>query len=172
MESKPVCRRCGKTIRDPNPRIKNQTHCNEPACQRARKAQWQRKKMRTDPDYQKNQMHAQDQWLLRNPDYWKRYRRKNKAYQQRNRELQKVRDAKRRAVRLAKMDASSGATSLNNGVYFLIHVGGVLAKMDALIHRVVIIPDPYGAKIASCKIGLDGPGPASAIKRTQKGGDP
>jgi len=172
MESKPVCRHCRKTIRDPNPRIKNQTHCNEPACQRARKAQWQRKKMRTDPDYRKNQMDAKDQWRLGNPGYWKEYRRKNKAYTKRNRDLQKVRDARLRAVRLAKMDASSGATSLNNNVYFLIHVAGDLAKMDALIHRVVIIPAPYDAKTASCKIGLDGPGPASAIKRTQKGGDP
>jgi 23S rRNA G2445 N2-methylase RlmL len=128
--------------------------------------------MRTDPDYRKNQMDAKDQWGRRNPDYWKEYRRKNEAYTKRNRALQKVRDARRRAVRLAKMDASSGATSLNNNVYFLIHLAGDLAKMDALIHRVVIIPAPYGAKIASCKIGLDGPGPASAIKRTQKGGDP
>jgi hypothetical protein len=172
MESKLVCRNCRKTIRDPNPRIKNQTHCRAPACQRARKAQRQRQKMRPDPDYRKNQMDAKDQWGRRNPDYWKKYRRNNEAYTERNRNLQKIRDAKRRAVRLAKMDASSGATSLNNGVYFLIHVADDLAKMDALIHRVVIIPDPYDAKTASCKIGLDGPGLAPAIKRTQKGGDP
>lgn len=171
MESKPVCRHCRKTIRDPNPRIKNQTHCRAPACQRARKARWQREKMRTDSDYRENQMDAKDQWGRRNPGYWEKYRRKNEAYTQRNRELQKVRDAKRRALRLAKMDASSGATSLNNNVYFLIHVAGDLAKMDASIHRVVIIPDPYGAKTASCKRGLDRPGPPAAIKQTQKGGD-
>lgn len=172
MESKPVCRHCRKTIRDPNPRIKNQTHCRAPACQRARKAQWQRKKLITDADYRKNQMDAKNQWGRRNPDYWEKYRRKNEAYTQRNRSLQKVRDAKRRAVRLAKMDASNEATSLNNNEYFLIHVAGDLAKMDALIHRVVIIPASYGPKSASCKIGLDGPGSASTIKRIQKGGDP
>jgi len=172
MESKSLCRHCKKTIRNPNPRIKNQTHCSEPACQRARKAQWQRQKMKTDPDYQKNQIDAQDQWRGRNPGYWKEYRRKNKAYQERNRALQRVRDAKRRAVRLAKMDASNQATSLNNGVYFLIHVAGGLAKMDALIHRVIIIPDPYGTESASCKIGLDRPGAVPTVKRTQTGGDP
>jgi 23S rRNA G2445 N2-methylase RlmL len=172
MEPKPVCRHCEKTIRDPNPRIKNQTHCHAKACQRARKAKWQREKIKTDPDYRKNQKDAKDQWGRRNPDYWEKYRRNNEAYTLRNRELQKVRDAKRRALRLAKMDASSGTTSLNNSVYFLIHVAGDLAKMDASIHRVVIIPDPYGAKTASCKIGLDGPEPPTAIKQTQKGGDP
>jgi hypothetical protein len=35
----------------PNPRAKPQRFCANKACQRARKAQWQREKMAADPDY-------------------------------------------------------------------------------------------------------------------------
>jgi hypothetical protein len=34
----------------PNPRVKTQRFCSNKACQQARKAQWQRTKMATDPD--------------------------------------------------------------------------------------------------------------------------
>src|SRR2546425_5475323 len=34
----------------PNPRVKTQRFCSNKACQRARKAQWQRTKLATDPD--------------------------------------------------------------------------------------------------------------------------
>jgi len=47
-----ICIHCGKSIK-PNPRVKNQRYCSEKACQRARRASWQRQKMANDPDYRR-----------------------------------------------------------------------------------------------------------------------
>ena len=43
-----LCAYCGDLF-DPSPRHKNQTVCKKPECQRAKKAEWQRHKMKTDP---------------------------------------------------------------------------------------------------------------------------
>src|SRR5207248_1524532 len=104
----------------PNPRVKTQRFCANKACQRARKAQWQREKMATDPDYQANQRDAQQAWQHRHPGYWRQYRLRRAAYRERNRLLQTHRDHKRRATPLAKMDASASVTFVKPGVYHLI----------------------------------------------------
>ena len=54
----------------PNPRVKTQRFCSNKACQRARKAQWQRTKLATDPDYQANQRDCQRSWQNQHPQYW------------------------------------------------------------------------------------------------------
>lgn len=43
-----LCVYCGDLF-DASPRHKNQIACKKPECQRAKKADWQRRKMRTDP---------------------------------------------------------------------------------------------------------------------------
>jgi len=43
------CSYCGALF-EPSPRHKNQMFCMKPECRRARKAAWQRHKMKTDPD--------------------------------------------------------------------------------------------------------------------------
>ena len=72
MEKIPCCQ-CGRYF-IPDPRQKNQRYCREKACQRARKAAWQREKMVIDPGYRANQKQSQSDWQSRNADYWKRYR--------------------------------------------------------------------------------------------------
>ena len=72
MAHKPcVC--CG-VLFEPRPQTPHQTYCPSRDCQRARKRQWQREKLRTDPDYRANQREAQRVWLERNPGYWRQYR--------------------------------------------------------------------------------------------------
>ena len=88
-----------------NPRAKNQKYCNRACCQRARKTRWQRHKMATDADYRQNQKDSRRSWQIQHPDYWRQYRAAHPQYCERNRMLQKQRDAKRRAQHLAKMDA-------------------------------------------------------------------
>lgn len=51
----------------------DQSYCADEACQRERKKLWQRDRRTSDPDYRDNQARAQDAWLARNPDYWRRY---------------------------------------------------------------------------------------------------
>lgn len=67
------CACCGKTF-EPRPQVPDQTFCSAPDCQRARKRQWQKEKLRTDSDYQANQRAAQRAWSARNGGYWRDWR--------------------------------------------------------------------------------------------------
>ena len=96
------CACCGRPF-EPRPQVPDQAYCSAPDCQRARKRQWQRAKLQSDPDYRINQRAAQQAWSQRNPDYWRSYRDAQPDYVQRNREQQKSRDQARNDD-LAKMD--------------------------------------------------------------------
>ena len=133
------CANCRRLFH-PSPRVKNQRYCGLPACQRARKAAWQRERMKTDPDYQDNQRRCRKIWTRTHPQYWKTYRSNHPQYVCRNRTRQNGRDQLRRLHRLAKMDASTGDSFLKPGRYFLIPQGGDLAKMDALRQKILLIP--------------------------------
>lgn len=149
------CKNCRRCL-DLNSHTKNHGYCKRKACQRARKRCWQRQKMSSDPDYRENQKNAQITWRENNPDYWRKYRREHEKYLQRNRILQKKRDANRRARHLAKMDASSDKTQIKQGgYYYIIPASSDLAKMDASAQKVLLIPDGYKDFTASCKEGLD-----------------
>lgn len=142
------CACCGNLF-EPRPQVPNQTFCFSPDCQRARKRQWQRAKLQSDPDYRINQRAAQQAWSQRNPDYWRGYRDAQPDYAQRNREQQRSRDASVRNqgsdVDLAKMDVCDLPTGLyritrhpsfprGNGVSWVVEITPVavtcLRKMD------------------------------------------
>ena len=120
----------------PNPRVKTQRFCSNKACQRARKAQWQRTKRATAPASQANQRDCQRSWQNQHPQYWHPYRQQRAASRARNRLLQQHRDRKRRLRPLAKMDAFEPVTAIQPGLYPLIPaVGPHLAKMDVLSQK-------------------------------------
>ena len=111
-----LCAYCGDLF-DPSPRHKNQTACKKPQCQKAKKAEWQRHKMRTDPIYNASQKISQKEWARANPGYWKKYRHKNPDKAERNRVLQTIRNRKARSKKsgtkmgtplIAKMDSLGG----------------------------------------------------------------
>jgi len=105
------CACCGKPF-EPRPQVPDQAFCSSPDCQRARKRQWQRAKLQSDPDYRINQRAAQQAWAQRNPGYWRDYRDAQPDYAQRNREQQRSRDQAQNAG-LAKMDVCD----LPSGLY-------------------------------------------------------
>jgi hypothetical protein len=142
------CTYCGDFF-DPSPRHKNQTACKKEECQMAKKAAWQRRKIRTDPIYRANRRSSQKQWAMANPGYWRKYRRKNPEKAERNRLLQAIRnrkarsshsDAKMDASVIAKMDASKFDNFEILGQFWLIPV---IAKMDALKVNIIKIPICY-----------------------------
>ena len=137
MKPKNRCVHCGR-LYIANPRVKNQKYCSRDICQRARKRRWQQRKMATDGDYRQNRKESRQMWQTRHPGYWQQYRERHPQYCERNRMLQKQRDAKRRAKHLA--------------------------KMDALTQKINVIPAAYGNFCASCKKGLDGPADTVAIQ--------
>lgn len=125
------CANCRRLV-PRNPRLKDQGFCGMKPCQQARKTEWQRRKMASDPDYRMTQEASQRNWARYNQGYWWHYRDRNKTYCDRNRQLQKGRDARRRTRRLAKMDALKPVFHVNPGRYLLLPNDKNLAKMDAL----------------------------------------
>ena len=78
------CVACGQPFQ-PRPQVPQQSYCSAPGCQRARRRQWQRLKLQTDPDYQDNQARARQAWSQRNPKYWRKYRKSHPKYVERSR---------------------------------------------------------------------------------------
>jgi len=147
MEQIP-CFYCGGFF-DPSPRHKNQTACKKVTCQRAKKAAWQRHRIKTDPIYAANQKSSQQQWIKFKPGYWKRYRNKNPEKAERNRIAQAMRNRKARCapdvtrmdpLLIAKMDASKSDNFQILGQFWLLPV---IAKMDALKVNIIKIPVCY-----------------------------
>lgn len=134
----PNCRR----LFVPDPRVKTHRYCSRQECRRFRKRHWQSEKMKTDPDYRKNQQEGHQCWMEQNRDYYQRYRAKNPQYVIHNRLLQKIRDQKRRDRRnLAKMDALNHLYPVKPGLYHLIPAKSDLAKMDSISLQYFLIPN-------------------------------
>jgi hypothetical protein len=73
MSHAPCCCYCGQPFR-PRPQNPTQIDCSQPACQRARKRDWQRAKRASDPDYRVNDQAAQRTWAQAHPPYWRAWR--------------------------------------------------------------------------------------------------
>ena len=89
-----------------NPKLKgNQGYCGAVACQRARKAAWQKKKMASDPQYRADQIACLARWRKKRPldQYQSQYRSEHPDYVQKNRLSQRERNRKRDMI--VKMDA-------------------------------------------------------------------
>ena len=162
-----MIRRC-QHCQDPLPlsrRNPTQCFCCKKECQKARKRQWQRDKMRSDPVYRLNQKQAQQDWQKRNPDYWRQYRQRRPEYAQHNRDMTKQRVAVQRqltsaAKMFAKMDAFKAQTQLLSGYYGLIPFGEMFAKMDAKLVKINLFQDDPGQHVPVCKERtVSSPGP-------------
>jgi|JTFO01.1.fsa_nt_gb hypothetical protein len=157
--AKKRCRhcRCLFTLSARNP---DQKYCSHPDCQRARKREWQRQKIKDDAGYRGNQKDAQTRWRLKNPDYWKKYRKKHPKYVQRNREGQLRRNKSNRPKvsildildKVAKMDALNEQNNDISGYYGLVPCSDILvAKMDAKIVKITYLSDCYHDVASDCK---------------------
>ena len=138
------CVHCGKFF---IPRNRNQNYCTEANCQRARKAAWQRFKMKTDADYRAQQQLSNEKWVNKTPGYWTRYRQQHPDKAERNRALQHIRNRCNRqsdqdpgfAV-IAKMDARKSYDFDLLGQFYLVPV---IAKMDVRKVNIYTISNGY-----------------------------
>ncbi len=143
MEQVP-CVHCGKFF---IPRNRKQNYGTEPDCQRARKAAWQRYKMKTDADYRTQQQLSNEKWVNKAPGYWTRYRQRNPDKAERNRILQHIRNRCNRqtdqdpaCALIAKMDARKPYDFDLLGQFYLVPV---IAKMDVSKVNIYIISKGY-----------------------------
>ena len=138
-----ACAGCGQVFH-PRPQSPGQTFCPVPACQCERRRRWQQARRRDDPAYRENQARAQATWAAAHPDYWREYRLSHPDSSERNRTLQRQRDAARRARVLAKMDVSTAASPVPSGTYRLSKATAEdLAKMDAWMIQITLVSTPY-----------------------------
>jgi len=137
------CRHCGQPF-IPKKNVAHQQYCSMIDCQSARKNQWRKKKLLTDPDYRANQYDAQKRWRDQNKDYWKQYRASHPTYVERNRALQRERNHKRRGVPIAKNDELTIRNTMQSGYYRLIVAGGeAIAKSDEYLVKLDVLSGTY-----------------------------
>jgi hypothetical protein len=128
------------------PRNKHQSYCPQAPCQRARKAAWQRLKIRSDPDYRAAKKLSDKKWSLNNPGYWKAYRKRNPEKVLRNRILQGVRNRRRSKTKpddrglIAKLDAGNPSDFQPIGQFWLVPL---IAKLDARKVNIYTISDTF-----------------------------
>jgi hypothetical protein len=141
------CKHCRKRFRL-RPQSPSQEYCSAPACQRARKRNWQRQKNLSDPAYRGNRQDAQRRWREKNPGYWREYRKRNPEYTLANRARQQARNSRRKrpgapgegGALIAKTDASEPDKFIKSGIYLLTMAGAAgIAKMDALTVEINVI---------------------------------
>jgi hypothetical protein len=139
------CVYCGDLF-DPSPRHKNQPACKKPECQKARKADWQKHRLRIDKVYKESQKISQQKWIQAHPGYWKTYRKRKPEQNERNRIFQGIRNRKKRAKDLsvkmdaaliAKMDRSKPERFRMVGQFYMVPV---IANMDPLKVNIIEIP--------------------------------
>lgn len=137
------CKHCGDWF-TPRSNVAHQRYCPKVECQKARKNQWRKRKLATDPDYRLNQYDAQKRWRKRHPEYWRGYRATHPEYTQRNRALQRDRNHKRAKEVIAKSDESRTCNPMRSGYYRLILTGGEgIAKRDEYLVKLDVIPGTY-----------------------------
>jgi hypothetical protein len=128
------------------PRNKKQYCCIRPECQKARKANWQRIKMKTNPDYKASQKISKQKWAANHPGYWQSYRGRHPEITVRNRVLQTVRNRRRSTkqkapdVLIAKMDARNRIKFQPIGQFWLVPL---IAKMDVAKVNIYTISDTW-----------------------------
>ena len=147
-----ICKSC-KQQRELNLRLKSiQQYCSASKCQRARKRAWQKEKMATDAQNREKHRAAQRRWCKEKPldRYQAQYRQRHPKYVEKNRERQKVRNAKRRQPAatasipvepIVKMDASS---KIKSGTYLLTPYAmdassKKIVKMDACVIQLQLL---------------------------------
>jgi len=143
------CAGCGQAFQ-PRPQTPDQTFCSAPTCQRARKRQWQRSKLQSDPDYRANQRQAQRDWQSRHPDYWRNYRDSHPQYAERRRNRQQSGPFSNAVG--AKMDVWIPPISLPPGMYKIAPVRGCgVSGSDSLVVQITAVCLDCPCKKDVCK---------------------
>ena len=148
------CKNCSRSFAITS-RHPEQTYCSRKECRRARKNNWQRRKLSSDEDYRENQADCREQWVKKHPGYWKRYREKHPTSTQRNRVKQRARNrinrkkplAGSKPAAIAKIDTNLRQKPLISGYYELTPVANspfanmapIIVKIDKAVNPGVFV---------------------------------
>jgi hypothetical protein len=158
------CRYCQQAFQ-PSKYRPDQAVCSQPECQRRRRRDYHREKLRSDPVYAQVIHDSQKHWCEDHPSYWKQYRERHPEVAERNRQRQLRRDQKRRIQNLAKNNLAFDLKHSAAEVWLLGPAAKDLAKNNLAFCKLFIFQDPGpsgGTQVLSCKehrSGLDAVSP-------------
>jgi hypothetical protein len=164
------CPYCQQSFRPSLYRPQQQV-CSQAECQRRRRTEYHRQKLKADAEYRQVVRDSQKKWRQSHPGYSRQYRSQHLQAVQRNRQRQKLRDRRRRIQQLAKNNL---ALDLKHSAAEVWLVGsGVkdLAKNNLASAQVFIfqqLGSSSGASTAACQEHPSG-GPTAAPVYTASG---
>jgi hypothetical protein len=139
------CRYCHQ-IFQPSIYRPQQSVCSRADCQRQRRHDYHRNRIRNDAAYAEDVRASQKKWRAAHPEYWKQYRDRHPESVAKNRKQQHQRDQKRRVVNLAKMNLAFDLKREASEVWFVGPVVKDLAKNN-LARSKVFIYQMLGASV-------------------------
>lgn len=149
-------RRCPycEHVFQPSSYCPQQAVCSQVACQRRRRREYHRNKIRSDPLYADTVSRSRKKWRDAHPGYQKRYWRTHPETAQRNRQQQRRRDQGRRLQHLVKNNLALDLKYSPANVWLVGPVADDLVKNNLARSQLLIFQPaalPVAAAAASCK---------------------
>jgi len=155
----PTCRcpYCQRTFQ-PSPYRPQQRICSQPECQRRRRADYHRRKIRTDPLYAQVVRDSRRQWQAEHADYQKTYWQTHSEAAECNRERQRQRDRQRRVTNLVKNNVALDLKRSAAEVWLVGPEMADLVKNNVAFSEVLVFQRVASTLSESCKEQRSGPG--------------
>jgi hypothetical protein len=132
--------------------------CSQPECQRRRRADYHRQKIRTDPLYAQVVHDSRRQWRAEHAAYQKTYWQTHPESAERNRERQRRRDRQRRVADLVKNNVALDLKRSDAEVWLVDAETANLVKNNVAFSEVLVFQRVASSPPESCKEQRPGPG--------------
>ena len=143
----------------PSPYRLQQRVCSQPECQRRRRADYHRQKIRTDLLYAQVVKDSRDKWRSEHADYQKNYWQKHSEAAERNRERQRQRYRRGRVTNLVKNNVALDLKRSTAEVWLVGVETADLVKNNVAFSEVLVFQRVTCSAPESCKEqspGFDG----------------
>jgi hypothetical protein len=142
----------------PSPYRLQQRACSQAQCQRQRRADYHRQKIRTDPLYAQVVRDSRKQWRAEHAGYQKNYWQSHPETAERNRTQQRQRDRQRRVARLVKNNVALDLKRSTAEVWLVGTETADLVKNNVAFSEVLVFQRVVPALQDSCKEQRPGSG--------------
>ena len=116
--------------------------CSQPTCQRRRKREYHRRKLKTDVLYRQVVRESRKQWRDEHRDYQRQRRQRQPELVEKNRDRQRARDQKRRLERLVRNSVAVDLKRSTAEIWLLGPKLGTLDKNNLASAQVLIFQPP------------------------------
>lgn len=147
------CRYCQQVFQ-PSQYRPQQAVCSRAECQRRRRTEYHRNRIRTDEEYRQVCLDSPRKWRSRHPDYWRRYRDSHPQVVDANRQKQRRRDQARRLSDLANNNLAFDLKRSAAEIYLVGPAAGDLANNTLASRQVFVLEavvHQWSAASVSCK---------------------